>query len=69
MVLLNGPREVIFSRMAARRDHYMPTSLLDSQLATLKQPQPNEADLSIVCVDRPPDAVFLAAKSRLFPDK
>ncbi|SDY82293.1 gluconate kinase, SKI family [Modestobacter sp. DSM 44400] len=30
------PREVLAQRLAARRGHYMPPSLLDSQLATLQ---------------------------------
>jgi gluconokinase len=41
-VFLNGPREVIEARMAARKDHYMPLSLLNSQLATLEPPTADE---------------------------
>jgi gluconokinase len=37
-VYLTAPRAVIESRIKARRDHYMPASLLDSQLATLEPP-------------------------------
>ena len=33
---LDGPRELIAARLAARKDHYMPPSLLDSQLALLE---------------------------------
>jgi carbohydrate kinase (thermoresistant glucokinase family) len=33
---LDGPRAVLLERMAARHDHFMPVSLLDSQLATLE---------------------------------
>ena len=33
---LDGPKELIAERMAARKDHYMPTGLLDSQIATLE---------------------------------
>ena len=40
-VHLNGTRELLAARLAARRDHYMPSSLLDSQLEAL---QPLEAD-------------------------
>jgi gluconokinase len=36
---LKGPRELIASRMAARKGHYMPTTLLDSQFAILEEPQ------------------------------
>lgn len=42
---LNGPRALLASRMAARHDHYMPSSLLDSQLASLEPLQPDEAGI------------------------
>jgi gluconokinase len=35
---LSGSRELIGARMAARRGHYMPTSLIDSQFAILEPP-------------------------------
>ena len=38
-VFLTGPPELIRQRMEARHGHYMPESLLPSQLATLEQPQ------------------------------
>jgi gluconokinase len=41
-IFLNGPREVIETRMAARKHHYMPLSLLNSQLATLEPPTADE---------------------------
>ena len=47
-VHLNGTRELLAARLAARRDHYMPGSLLDSQLETL---QPLEADESGIVVE------------------
>ena len=40
---LTGSRDVIAARMAARKGHYMPPSLLDSQFATLEPPEPDEA--------------------------
>lgn len=39
---LHGPQEVIAERMARRLDHFMPTSLLDSQYATLEEIEPDE---------------------------
>lgn len=42
-VHLTGSREVISARMSARKGHYMPPSLLDSQFATLEPPGPDEA--------------------------
>lgn len=40
---LAGDRAVIAERMAARTGHYMPTTLLDSQFATLEPPGLDEA--------------------------
>lgn len=37
-VHLTGPKDVIAARMANREGHFMPVSLLDSQLATLEAP-------------------------------
>ena len=42
-VFLDAPVEVLRDRLAKRRGHYMPASLLDSQLATLERPGPEEA--------------------------
>ena len=42
LVLLDGPPELIRRRLLARRGHYMPPSLLDSQLATLEPLGPDE---------------------------
>jgi gluconokinase len=37
-VYLTGPRELIAERLKNRRGHFMPATLLDSQLATLEPP-------------------------------
>ena len=52
-VLLDGTRDLIADRMAARKGHFMPLSLLDSQLATL---EPTE-DLIRVSIDQEPDQI------------
>lgn len=54
-VYLSGTRELIAARMARRRDHYMPPTLLDSQFAALEVPGPEEA--ATVSIDQPLDAV------------
>jgi gluconokinase len=41
-VFLNGPRALISERLAERRGHFMPASLLESQLATLEEPTVHE---------------------------
>ena len=47
-VHLTGPRAVLEGRMCARRGHFMPATMLDSQLATLEPPQREDArDFSI----------------------
>lgn len=42
LVYLDGDADVIGRRMALRRDHFMPTSLLASQFAALEQPDESE---------------------------
>jgi len=44
---LDGPADIIAERMAKRTDHYMPLSLLDSQIATLEPPESEENALSV----------------------
>jgi gluconokinase len=56
-VFLNGPREVIEARMASRKDHYMPLSLLDSQLATLEPPTSDENVLQVNLSTEPQEEV------------
>ena len=46
-VYLAGTREAITRRMAARAGHFMPLSLLDSQLATLEAPGSDEQVITV----------------------
>lgn len=55
-VFLDGSRETLAGRLAARHGHFMPPGLLDSQLATLEKPAPDEAAIRI-SVEPPLDAV------------
>ena len=41
-VFLDGDRPLLEQRIAARKGHFMPPSLLASQLATLERPGPDE---------------------------
>jgi gluconokinase len=52
-VHLEGDPDLIHERLAGRRGHYMPASLLESQLAALEEP----ADAITVSIDAPPDAI------------
>jgi gluconokinase len=55
-VHLAGTHEAIAQRIAARRDHYMPPSLLPSQLAILEPPGTDE-DALIVDIGPPPEVI------------
>lgn len=41
-IFLNGSRALVSERLAERRGHFMPASLLESQLATLEEPAVDE---------------------------
>ena len=59
VVYLKGDAETIAPRLAARRGHFMPPSLLASQFATLEEP-----DNAIVVDIREPIAAQVAAITR-----
>jgi carbohydrate kinase (thermoresistant glucokinase family) len=56
LVYLQGDKQIIAERMAARRGHFMPPALLDSQLATLEEPGPDEHPIT-VHIGPPPEAL------------
>jgi carbohydrate kinase (thermoresistant glucokinase family) len=56
LIYLDGSREVIGRRLAARQGHFMPLSLLDSQFATLEPPGPEEHPI-VVNIDCPVAAI------------
>lgn len=58
-VYLAVPRAELAGRLERRRDHYMPASLLDSQLAALEPPAEDEAALTVAARDAPARAVEL----------
>ncbi len=47
IVYLKGEHELLARRASARHGHFMPASLLDSQLATLEQPGPDENPITV----------------------
>lgn len=63
-VLLHGPRELLEERMGGRENHFMPTALLDSQLATLEALQPDEAGF-VVEIDATPDEIVADIQLKL----
>lgn len=63
-VHLVGPEELVARRLAGRRGHYMPPSLLPSQLATLEDPS-GEPDVLREPIDRPLEAIVASILARL----
>jgi carbohydrate kinase (thermoresistant glucokinase family) len=56
LVYLHGSKELIGARLAARKHHFMPPALLDSQFAALEEPGPEEQPI-VVSIAQPPDAI------------
>jgi gluconokinase len=56
-IFLKGERDLIAARLADRRGHYMPASLLDSQLSTLEEPAPDE-HAWVVDINGSPDDII-----------
>lgn len=52
-VLLDVSHAELLKRLTERSDHYMPASLLDSQLATLERPTAAEAVFTLEALDSP----------------
>lgn len=61
---LSGARELIHTRMASRREHYMPTALLDSQIATLEAVGSDE-NAMVLEIDSPADVIVARILDRL----
>jgi gluconokinase len=60
---LEGSRELIAQRMAARTGHYMPLSLLDDQLAVLEPLQAGEAGLTLDIRNAPQELLAAILKA------
>lgn len=63
-ILLEGSHEVIARRQASRAGHFMPTSLLASQFATLEPLAPDEAG-HVIDIDRSVDEIIQACVDAL----
>ena len=64
-VFLDGSPELIRTRMVARRDHYMPPGLLDSQMQTLERPGFDEPGVLPVNIEAPLATVISQAVALL----
>jgi gluconokinase len=60
-IFLHGEVPLLRQRMQAREGHYMPASLLDSQLAILEEPR----DAIRVSIDQAPEAIVREILQRL----
>ncbi|BCH65042.1 gluconokinase [Agrobacterium vitis] len=63
-IYLEGSKELLTRRMGERTGHFMPVSLLESQLATLESPK-DEPCVVTVDIDRSIDAIVEAAAAGL----
>ena len=64
LVYLRGTRTLLADRMASRTGHYMPAALLQSQLATLEEPGPDEHPI-VVDVAATPEAIVREVVAQL----
>lgn len=64
LVYLHGDGTLVASRLAGRQGHYMPASLLPSQIAILQPPEPDEGAL-VGDIRQPPDFLVRDLARRL----
>jgi gluconokinase len=56
LIFLDGTQALIAGRLAARKGHFMPPGLLDSQFSTLERPATDETALT-VSIDAPVETI------------
>ncbi|NNU80417.1 gluconokinase [Halovulum dunhuangense] len=66
-LFLNGEREILLDRMTRRDGHFMSPALLDSQIATLEAPGPDEICVT-ADIDAPPRAIVARFLSGLLEE-
>jgi carbohydrate kinase (thermoresistant glucokinase family) len=64
LVYLEGSRELILQRMAARHGHFMPVRLLETQFQALEEPLPEEHAL-VISIERTPEQIMREIETRL----
>ncbi len=64
LVYLVGAKDLIAGRLLARKGHFMPPALLDSQFATLEPPGPEEHPI-VAPIDPPPSELIEIALIRV----
>ncbi|SNT68594.1 gluconokinase [Paracoccus seriniphilus] len=65
IIFLHGPRPLIEARMAARAGHFMPATLVDSQLDTLEPPDPINEGAIWIDICNSPDIMLHHAMTAL----
>jgi carbohydrate kinase (thermoresistant glucokinase family) len=60
-IYLEGSRDLLEQRIGARKGHFMPAVLLDSQLATLEPLQPDESGATVSITGTPSEIALAAA--------
>ena len=63
-IFLDGSREAIAARLATRKGHFMPRTLLESQFRDLEPPEPDEPSF-VFDVASPPDVIAQKVIDRL----
>jgi gluconokinase len=66
---LSGDRPLVERRMTARKGHFMPTALLDSQYAALENLGPDEAGVTVDVSGTPEEITELAVAGLRLLDK
>jgi len=64
-IYLHAPEEVLLKRVAERPNHFMPASMVQSQLDILEPPTAQETDVLSVDVARPLDEVMAETLDRV----
>jgi gluconokinase len=64
LVYLQGSQQLIAARLKARKGHFMPPSLLDSQFATLEEPGADEHPI-VLSIEPRPEAIVDELERRL----
>ena len=57
LIHLTGSKSLLQARMKERRGHFMPAEMLESQLATLQKPEPDEVAVNLDIADQPDSIV------------
>ena len=65
LIYLKASKEAIRKRMAARTEHFMPVTLLESQFAALEEPE----GVTVVEAEHPPEEIVERLVVALFGDR